>query len=525
MGQITRFRRSFFEFIQGTPTYSLKTPLDDIIKRFKWKYVLTFSIFLTLWQLSFLCFAVGPPSSSRSVSGFMHETGKEFFYFFYYLDLFPVASEVEPKDFSKEGAEKLLTENGNSIVMEKLFWSRLGEPARPFVYYVKSFFTGSAQNPSIIPFNILTFVVCLLALFLSLSLLGYYCFATILSILVGSSPYIIKEIYFHENILALGITGFILIMAIYTPFIVKKNHVSTLLLVTFLLGIIIASICNIRAEFKALLICLGTFVILLPNRDIFTKTALLACMILSYKITNLSWNNFYIKKFAESEQIVSKYGGHVYSGHKIPTHTFWHAVFCGFGDYAEQLGYKWDDKAGQLYAIDIYNKKFNTELSIKSSTQKTSDYLVNEYYDQAGKYPIYLEILPGYEEIIRDKVVKDITENPLIFITVYIKRLIRYLVRTSPVSLFSVGKLYIPLPFIGLFAILLLFALNYRNQTVEFVLLSSSIPLGISSLLIFSKGNSTYQNVYHLVALAILLTYLIDFIYKSKGVRSGQSPY
>jgi hypothetical protein len=82
----------------------------------------------------------------------------------------------------------------------------------------------------------------------------------------------------------------------------------------------------------------------------------------------------------------------------------------------------------------------------------------------------------------------------------------------------SVAGLYLVLPFSGLLILLLLIFLAYKKQYSYLLLLAFSLPVSLASFLIYSKDNITFNHVYHLLGIGIMVA--LANIYFSKKIKS-----
>src|SRR5690348_5447366 len=80
--------------------------------------VIGLSAVLILWQLFFVVYRLelNDRYILSEVVGLHLGTYQKFLYFFHYLNEFPVASPLSPTEFSKEGAERFVQEQGATLV-------------------------------------------------------------------------------------------------------------------------------------------------------------------------------------------------------------------------------------------------------------------------------------------------------------------------------------------------------------------------------------------------------------------------
>jgi hypothetical protein len=142
---------------------------------------------------------------------------------------------------------------------------------------------------------------------------------------------------------------------------------------------------------------------------------------------------------------------------------------------------------------------------------------LDEYYDSTRKYYKKFDEIEAYETICKDKVLNDIKKDPVWYVGILTKRFWNNIIILSPVAL-SVAGLYLVLPFSGLLILLLLIFLAIKKQYSYLLLLAFSLPVSLASFLIYSKDNITFNHVYHLLGIGIMVA--LANIYFSKKIKS-----
>jgi len=133
----------------------------------------------------------------------------------------------------------------------------------------------------------------------------------------------------------------------------------------------------------------------------------------------------------------------------------------------------------------------------------SSTHTDEEYADGAkAHYKILPYGLPLYEEVIRDKVLEDIAQDPLWYIGILGKRLSRLLTEFTPIRL-SLLDSWITIPSIGfLFIPMVLFSVVGR-RFFETGLLMFTLPTCFTALFIYSGRGTIFYGVFHLIAGAL----------------------
>ena len=497
-----------FLYYFKTSILSLKQQSDVILFHKRKKLIFFFGlIFIFLFQLIHVFKPSVPEEYSRTdASGFSHDYAENFIYFYYYLNLFPISTSYTPLTYSKEGAQQNIKEHGDSLLMEYKHWSRLGENARILLYLPNAYLKGSPKNPSIIPFNVIVFTTSLLIVYCAfwyygLPLLGFF-----IALFFGSSPFLLYETYARNNIFALLAVNTLIILAINLPFfkmLPQKKHIWYL---PVLSGTIIATAIHIRGENLVLLISCLFIYLTVSNFKIVLRLLLCVLCILSFVTVKIMWQKYFDQKFNEAHSIVSKAGGNPYNGDRYTSHTFWHPVFCGLGDYDTKYNYKWDDRVAYRYALPVLKEKYNMDLAY------SGDYGLNEYYDSQKKYYKKLELFNEYDEVVKEKVLTDISNDPLWYLQILSKRIISVFKDTTPVW-FKLWKIELKLPINGLFVIPFIFLFWSWKKWFELKLLLFSFPLAVTSIVIYSKGNTTFNSCFHLFFAALVAAWIVEFIF------------
>ncbi|MBI9067583.1 MAG: hypothetical protein JEZ09_09850 [Salinivirgaceae bacterium] len=429
-------------------------------------------------------------------SGFAHNIGKHFFYFQYYKNLFPIFIK-KPQEYSKKGAENLLKTRGNEAVMEYKHWTRLGENSRIFAYYPSAFLNGSAKNPSLKGFNTIVFILALITLFSGFYFIKKPLHGLILTLLINATPFFHYEVFARENIFALLACTYFLVLGLNINVIYKKHAVYKIVIIAVLSGIIIGFFSEMRAEIKIVTGSLLIIYLFSSTLKFRTKIIISSLLIVSLLGTKKILQNHFNNKFNEAKTIVENHDGHVYNGLRISGHRLWHPIFCGLGDFGSDKGYEWNDMIAYKYATPILKEKYGL------SFDYTGGYHINEYYDSAKLYYKKFDDFDEYEEVVKNKVITDIKENPLWYAKILIRRINEILSVNIPFN--NVGYFIIPL--------LLILILLKKNDL--FLILFSSLPLSATSLLIYSGRGNTYNSIYTYIVLLIIILLLIEAVYLS----------
>jgi len=429
----------------------------------------------------------------KDATGFSHASANRFNYFYYYKNLFPLATLEFDLDYSLEGANRQISEHGESLIMEYKHWSRLGESARILAYFPNNFIKGSPKVPSVKLFNAIFFVSGLIFVFLGFHRIGLSMIGFFLVIFINLTPFYLYEVYSNENIFALLASIFLIVLGINLPILFsKKVSYLKLIMLIIISGLGIAFCSEIRNEISIVICSLLAIYILSKSIKLIPKMICLILIVSTFFLGKFIIRNYFDMKYQETTQIVKKNGGHVYTGGRIRGHGFWHPVFCGLGDFDDKYGYQWNDKVAYNYAVPILKDKYN--INISYSGKKHTD----EYYDAAHLYYKKFDEIPEYENVIKNKVIADIKSDPIWYVSILSQRIIKILTTT------------LPIPFFGWLIFPLLFYL-FKNKNWNFIkLIIVCLPLSVSPFIIYSASGATYNSIYPYFVISMALFLIFD---------------
>jgi hypothetical protein len=466
-----------------------------------------------------------------------------FVYFAYYLDLFPVTSELFIKKFrtpggpdgtidipegkldipdayfSKQAARDVVAHQGHSLIMDFNSAIMSGARLKTFLYLPKAIWTGSPKDPSYKPVNFLFFVLALIALFLFLWQSGYRVLAVVTVALLGSYPFQLTEVYARpDSVFGWLITTCVALLALNGPLLLGKHAPRLAATAAILSGIWLGTMLNVRFEVVVLLLSPLFVYVVHPTFSPRLKTVLAALLIGTTFATQFAWNTYLDRKYNQAIQVVRNAGGDPYEGPRQNVHVFWHTVWCGLGDFDTKHGYQWNDLAAYAYAEPILESKYH----LKIPPRDTYYYLAS--WDDAGKYPKRPEYFDEYNQVVRDKVLADIAKDPVWYIEILARRTYQVLAEVPSLQLhLGFARLHVQFPptvWLGLGLIVPL-VLVYLKRWELLKLMAFCLPLMAPPLLIFSKGGMAYS-IHHLWSVAILMTLLLEWTRLLLSRRAGR---
>jgi hypothetical protein len=480
--------------------------------------------FLLLWQLSIVRTDLQPTHKARV--GGLHSQDR-FVYFLYYKNLFPVATMESGRDwdfyfsndevqeepnrltYSAEAAQRILTEKGSSLVQEWGHTIRNENHLQTFLYLPDAWRRGTPKDAESRITNAVVFMLGLTAIYVAFFLSRRFALGLFLVLFLGSNPFQLFAAYREENILSWPITMFCVAAALAAPMIAGRTlpwqFWAPLGVFT---GFLFGTAYQIRSETVAAMMGLVAVVLTLWERPWRSRLAQVGVLIVAFGGTLLAWNAYFEKKIAESSQVVARAGGHVYPGPLQGHHPLWASLWPGLGDFDRTHGYNLGDAAAITYLEPLMRSRFNEEMPWWWGTSREKQPRVaSDYYDAARIYYRYPFDSPHTATLLREKVIHDVTHDPLWYAGILAKRVWRILNQTTPVQLYVNPSITLPLPFHGLIAVAIFGVAWWRRDWTALRLLLLSLPLSLTPLVITSAANFTYFSIYHLSAAAIGLSW------------------
>jgi hypothetical protein len=474
---------------------------------------------------------IDPVYGQFSMSGAYHN--QEFVYFAYYLGLFPVTSElfikkfrgpggregtldIPDRYFSEQAAKDIVAHQGDTLIMDFNAAIMSGARLKTFLYLPKAIWTGTPKDPSYQPLNSISFVFALMGVFLLLWRSGYRLLAVGIVALVGSYPFQLVEVYLRpHSIFGWLITSCLALLTLNGPILLGKHAPRWAAAAAMLSGIWLGTMLHVR--FEIVVLGLGPLFAYLvhPTFRPRLKLSLAVALIGATFATEFAWNAYLDRKYEQAIQVVRNAGGHPYEGPHDTVHVFWHAVWCGLGDEDTKYGYKWNDLAAYAYAEPILEKKYHLTIPARDT------YYYLDSWDAAGKYPKKPEYFAEYNQVVRDKVLHDVSHDPVWYVGILLRRIYRVLAIVPPLQVhlgFAAFSVQVPPPaWFGL-GLGVPFVLMYLRRWDLLKVMIFFVPLMAPGVLIFSKGGMAYS-IHHLLAVLILITLFTDWVAKRRRER------
>jgi hypothetical protein len=477
------------------------------------------------WQAAFGSGRAKIENTYRIVASSGVHYDRNFVYLLYYLDLFPAVSTANsnctsdtqggcwdtagtPAPYNYDAAKDFLTKRGNTVQMDLGWTWNAGDRGKIYLYLFDAWLKGAPWNPTPTPAAKLAFIAALCALWASCWYLRRPVIGVFLIVLMGSNPFQLYEVHAHANVFGWTLIVAILLLAIHLPLlerqVLARIDRNALFVWPVGVGILMATARTIRSEtVPMLLAAIGTYALI---HGLSKKRRLAMIVVLggAFFLTGQLWNWHFIRLQNRTTQVVASVGGHPFPPEALRLyHHGWHPVWCGLGDFDTKYGYVWNDHNAAAWA-----KPKLEEMGI----YVPSGFFISggdprEYYDADKIYKKLPYEIPEYTILIRDKIIHDVTHDPLWYLDILKKRAVRIFEVTTPVRL-SWPTGFINIPWKAWFTIpLVLFLFITRSRFWGLISLFT-FPTLTTAFVIFSDLGTTYYGTYHHVACAVVGTML-----------------
>ena len=453
----------------------------------------------------------------RAATG-VHEEAR-FVYFYHYLGLFPVASDREDLEYSRAGAERAFAEHGDGLVTELGYTVREGDLGKLFLYLPDVWLKGAPRDPDMRVANGAAFILALVALFAAFWWIRQPVLGLLVVGVLGSNPFQLAEVYTANNVFGWPITAAIAMLALHLPLLGRRRPPRWLLWAAPVAsGLALATIRQIRSEPVAIILSVALAYLAVAGVRWRVRLALVALLAVSFGAGLAGWSGWFDHKIAEAGRRVAAAGGHVYRGPRVQHHVFWHAVWCGLGDFGGKHGYVWGDWVAAQYAHETVAARYGLDVP-RCVVGELYD---GGHWDAAGKFRKTHAEIPHYGEVLRDKVLHDVTHDPLWYLGVLARRAWRLLTETTPARL-SIGWAALPIPTHGLLLLPVLGLLVWSRAWLLLKLVAFSLSLGATAFLIYSGRGTCYYSCTHLFVTAVLCAWLAELACAAVRSRAIQA--
>ena len=488
------------------------------MKSRRWLVPVVLSVLLLAWQAGF-----GSAShESRREHAMTASMGLcpdvlRFFYFFHHFGVFPVGSLDVPRlGASKLAASEYVKNHGDRLIMD-FGWPtntpRFGDYAKLFLFYPDLWLRGDPAHPSATPFNVLLFNVALLAVLWAFWREGHTLLGVLIVVLVGSDPFQLVEAYGRGNVFSIPISVALLALAAHLRFLTRRKGVDSWAFgIAFASALALTTLREVRAE--AGIMAGAVLLTYVCTRGTWLqRAALVAVFVVAGALTSQAWSRYWADQFTRAEAFVARAGGQVFRAPGGTHHAFWHAIYCGLGDYGSDRGFSWDDRAAFRWAT-TYDAATNPTPLQRRYVQ---GYYLEDTYD--GVHHVAPTDLPEYNQRVRARVLSVLRAEPLWYAGVLVKRALAIQQYATPAAL-SFGAVTLTLPGAGWPTLPVLLWACWRRRWFHAALIAFTLPLSALALLVYSGRGMTYYGIAHLVALAVA----IDLVVRARTSQPTPEP-
>ena len=175
------------------------------------------------------------------------------------------------------------------------------------------------------------------------------------------------------------------------------------------------------------------------------RLAVAAASSASFTGVTQGWGMWFDAKFDQAWKVAAAAGGHPYNGPRDHAHAFWHPIWCGLGDFDTTHRYAWADDGAARYAHPILRDIYGVPVPEWDGGDWA---YYGTFWDAGRRYYKMPYEMPHYAEVLRDKVLGDIAEDPGWYAGILGRRAWRLLTETAPVRV-AAGAAYVTLPVVG----------------------------------------------------------------------------
>jgi hypothetical protein len=446
------------------------------------------------WQRVFLEPTAKVDSSYTVTASTGINREQKFFFFLYHLHLFPIATDAPIRADTADEAKRLMREQPQLLRQDEGSTFREGDRGRTYLYFVDAWIHKNAITPSLKPAHCIAFTVALCALMVSFFYIRRPGAGLLLVALAGSSPFQLYTVYKQENVFSWAFTTLILALAVNVPLLERRKELRYYPWVAAALsGFLVAFVRTFRSEPTVVLFGAVLIYVTATWLSKRTRLGLVLVMVAAFTITSRASTAYTDGKLEQSKAAVATVGGSPYTGPVRHFHAFWHAIFCGLGDFDDKYGYVWDDRAGYRAAYPELQRR-NPDLQLDPS-----QWMTGRTYDAAGKYPIFYGETPYYSEIIEDIILDNIRKDPAWFAGIIKKRIGKVMTTPVPVGFATTtDQYYLSGPLLTFACIPLLVFLVVSRRWAYLKLFLFALPLSIAPVAVFSGLGMTNYSCFHL---------------------------
>lgn len=426
---------------------------------------------------------------------------KPFVYLYHYAGLFPVSVPERLVEYSRVVARRIVHENGRELAMRPLQGFIWGDWGQMLVYRVVAWWNGSPENLDVRPLHGAAFTFALAAALVSFAFCGRPGVGALFVLLAGSSGFQLFQVHGAQNVWGWTITTNILTLAAFLPILLRRRiRAGPLLALSVASGAFLGTMAHVRPEMMSTAVAAAfAFVWLARKRRRLALTGLIvfaSCLV----SVRAGWGTYFAAKIRQAQHVVTEAGGRAYHGPMVASHVFWHAVFCGLGDYGQDRGYAWDDRVAGAFVAPRLRERHGIE--IRQAAVKGWNPYVFAYREGGEVMNVEAELLPEYAAIVREKILDDVLGSPLWYAGILARRVSRVLVETEPLEV-RLGVVRASIAVHGWILLTVAAALAVAFRMRWFLpLLVFTLAPSASAIMMYSGHGATSQSIYHFLCAA-----------------------
>ena len=435
---------------------------------------------------------------------------KHFFFFLYHLNLYPIATDVPIVWDTADEAKRLMRAEPAKLRQDQGTTFRSGDRGRTYLFFVDAWLHHRGLNASVKPAHEIAFTLALMALMVSFWSIRRTAAGFFLVLLLGSNPFQLWVVFKQENVFSWSITAMIGLLALHLPLMERRRAADGRAagrlqryypwFAAVAGGLFLAFVRNFRSEPSSLILSIWLCYVTMTWLSRRTRAGLVFISLAALWLGTQASTAFFDRKLEQSKLAMATVHGPVYAGPVAHFHEFWHAVWCGLGDFDTKYGYQWEDRAAYRSA-DPELKKRNPGLELDPN-----HWVQPRFWDPpTNRYEVYYFETPHYHEVIRDKILGDIKRDPLWYLNILKQRVERTLTEVTPVGIATASDwYYVEGKLLGLLCIPLALVLLWARRWTHLKLLAFSVPLSAVPIVLYSAGGMTNYSTFHLFAFWLL---------------------
>lgn len=475
--------------------------------------LLGFAVILA-WQSLFIPSSVEISSKyhDQITTGLYHENFRRFFYFYYHLGLFPVASSTTPSVDTPAAAKELIAREGTTLVNEIDWTIRSGERGKVLLFYPGAWLSGGAVSASARVFNILFFISSLLALWTAFVWIKRPGLGAFTIAVFGSNPFQLNEVYRVVNIFGLPISISLWLLAGSLPLIFSRYRSAPVLppwyswVFAFFSAALLGTMNLIRPEPLTLVLSpLAVLLVCSPAKPWIRVLMVLFTMV-SFLGVKKGWNFYFDQKERAAVKLVTESGGYPFPSFHYKEHRFWHPMYLGLADFDNKVGIQYDD----LYGYSVGAQGIDGKLP--KFSHKTLMWAGDRYHDVKRHYRVKWEDMPEYNALMKKLYLDKLWNEPVWLLGILTDRAMRILYETTPLSM-QLSSFAVQIPWSGLLWLLILGVAVWRRRGRDILLLSVLLPGSLSMFLVYSGEGRCYYSIFHLAAAIVLFDWLTEWFF------------